>query len=306
MKMKENKKRSSKVSRRESRVAYLFIAPFMIGVAIFYVYAFIQNFVYSFTDKKSFGTPNFVGLQNYIKIFQSDDFYSALGHTAIYVLVCVPLVILISIVIAVALNQKVKGIGFYRTLIYLPMVTLPTAIGLVWKWMFNAQYGLINDIFGKFGFEEKAWLSDSKYSLAAMCIVLVWSSIAQAVIIFLAGLQGIEKTYYEAAEIDGANGWQKFTKITFPLLSPTTFMMTIMEIIGFFQVFDLIYLMIPPTSSGLPGARSVVMLFYEKAFQNYKKGYGAAISIILFVVILLITLIQMKLQKKWVYEGGAE
>lgn len=300
--MKATKKHMSKSSKHENIAAYLFIAPFMLGIFVFYVYAFIKNFYYSFTNKTSFGKESIIGFANYIKLFQSENFYSSLAHTAVYVLVCVPAVIIISIVIATVLNQKIKGIGVYRTLIYLPMVTLPTAIGLLWKWMFNAQYGLINGLLLNFGIKGPSWLSDSKVSLIAMCIVLIWSSVAQAVIIFLAGLQGISRSYYEASEIDGATAFQKFFRITLPLLSPTTFMMVIMEVIGFFQVFDLIYLMIPPTSSGMPGARSIVMLFYEESFQNYKKGYGAAISIVLFLIILVITMIQMKFQNRWVFQ----
>lgn len=291
----------TKRARKEAAEAYLFLFPFLAGIAIFNVYAFVQNILISFTNKKSLGIPRFVGLQNYVKLFQDEKFYQALGNTLLYVVICVPIVIVLSLMIAIALNQRIKGIGIYRTLIYLPVITLPTAVGLLWKWLFNNQFGLINALLDKAGIQGPAWLSDPKCSLWAVCIVLIWSSIGTAVIIFLSGLQGISRTYYEAAEIDGASGWQKFVSITFPLLSPTTFMLVITEIIGFFQVFDLIYLMISPTSSGMSGARSIVMLFYEEAFSNFNKGYGAAIANVLFLIILAITLVQMKLQKKWVY-----
>lgn len=291
----------SRMAKKEAVSAYLFILPFMLGIAVFYLYAFGKNIVISFTNKKSFGTPDFIGMQNYTRLFGDDKFYQALSNTLIYVVVCVPAVILISLIIAVALNTKIKGIGIYRTLIYLPVITLPTAVGLLWKWLFNNQFGLINALLGKAGIKGPAWLSDPEVSLYAVSIVLVWSSIGTAVIIFLAGLQGISRTYYEAAEIDGAGGFRKFLYITFPLLSPTTFMLVITEIIGFFQVFDMIFLMIPPTSSGMSGARSIVMLFYEEAFTRFNKGYGAAIANILFLIILAITIIQMRLQKKWVY-----
>lgn len=291
----------SRMAKKEAVSAYLFILPFMLGIAVFYLYAFGKNIVISFTNKKSFGTPDFIGMQNYTRLFGDDKFYQALSNTLIYVVVCVPAVILISLIIAVALNTKIKGIGIYRTLIYLPVITLPTAVGLLWKWLFNNQFGLINALLGKAGIKGPAWLSDPVVSLYAVSIVLVWSSIGTAVIIFLAGLQGISRTYYEAAEIDGAGGFRKFLYITFPLLSPTTFMLVITEIIGFFQVFDMIFLMIPPTSSGMSGARSIVMLFYEEAFTRFNKGYGAAIANILFLIILAITIMQMRLQKKWVY-----
>lgn len=298
--MKRSFHKMGRAAKREAFAAYLFILPFLVGVAIFNIYAFVQNALISFTNKKSFGTPDWVGLKNYIKLFQDDKFYQSLIHTGLYVIICVPSVIILSIIIANALNSKIKGVGIYRTLIYLPVVTLPTAIGMLWKWLLNAQFGLVNAVLGAFGISGPSWLSDPNWSLWAMCIVLIWSSIGQAVIIFLAGLQGISRGYYEAAEIDGANSVQKFLHITLPLLSPTTFMLVIVEVMGFFQVFDLIFLMIPPTSSGMPGARSIVMLFYEEAFQNFNKGYGAAVSIVLFIIILIVTLIQMKLQKHWV------
>lgn len=289
------------MAKKEAVSAYFFLLPFMIGISIFYLYAFAKNIVISFTDKKSFGTPAFIGIANYMRLLGDEKFYQALLNTFRYVVICVPVVILLSLIIAVALNTKIKGIGIYRTLIYLPVITLPTAVGLLWKWLFNNQFGLINALLNKIGVRGPSWLSDPEISLYAVCIVLVWSSIGTAVIIFLAGLQGISRTYYEAAEIDGANGFRKFLYITFPLLSPTTFMLVITEIIGFFQVFDMIFLMIAPTSSGMSGARSIVMLFYEEAFTRFNKGYGAAIANILFLIILAITIIQMKLQKKWVH-----
>ena len=300
--MVPKKKKMKKWNIREAVNAYLFIAPFLIGISIFYIYAFIQNIYISLTNKKSFGVPRFIGLANYEKLFQDAEFYESVLHTVLYVLICVPLVILLAIVIAVALNCKIKGKGLYRTLIYLPIITLPTAIGMLWKWLFNAQFGVINAILNGLGIKgNPEWLSDPDLSLSAMCIVLVWASVGQAVIIFLAGLQGIPGSYYEAARIDGAGGVQCFFKITLPLLSPITFLMVTTEVIGFFQVFDLIFLMITPTSSGMSGARSIVMLYYEEAFKKFNKGYGAAISFILFLIILVITIIQMKMQKKWVH-----
>ena len=291
----------SKMARKEAFSAYLFILPFLVGVTIFYIYAFFQNILTSFTNKRSLGTAIFIGLENYAELIADSEFYHSLFNTLIYVIICVPSVMVLSLLIALALNEKVRGIGIYRTLIYLPVITLPTAVGLVWKWMFNNQFGLINALLSKIGIQGPAWLSDPKVSIFAVCIVLIWSSLGTAVIIFLAGLQEIPVSYYEAAEIDGANGWQKFAHITFPLLSPTTFMLFVTELIGFFQVFDLIFLMISSTSSGMSGARSIVMLFYEEAFTRFDKGYGAAIANALFLIILLITVLQMKLQKKWVF-----
>lgn len=300
--MVKDSRKTHKWNRKEVFSAYMFIAPFFLGVCIFYIYAFIQNVYISFTNKKSFGIAKFIGLDNYQKLFCDEKFYQAVGHTFLYVVICVPIIVLLAIIIAVALNSKIRGISIYRTLIYLPIITLPTAIGMLWKWLFNAQFGVVNAVLENLGVKNPPeWLSNPKTSLYAMCIVLIWASVGQAIIIFLAGLQGIPKSYYEAAEIDGANRIQTFKNITLPLLSPTTFLMVMTEIIGFFQVFDLIFLMITPTSSGMSGARSMVMFYYEEAFKNFNKGYGAAISIVLFLIVLAVTLIQMKVQKKWVH-----
>ena len=289
----------SRRAKKEAMEAYLFLLPFLVGVSIFNVYAFVQNIIISFTNKKSLGQAKFVGLSNYVKLLADAKFYQAIQNTLLYVVICVPAVIILSLIIAVALNQKIKGMGIYRTLIYLPVITLPTAVGMLWKWLFNNQFGLINEMLAGIGITGPAWLSDPKWSLLAVCIVLIWSSIGTAVIIFLSGLQGISTSY--------ANAWQKFRSITFPLLSPTTFMLVVTEIIGFFQVFDLIFLMISSTSSGMKGARSIVMLFYEEAFTKFNKGYGAAMANMLFLIILVITIVQMKLQKKWVYsENGGD
>lgn len=277
------------------------ILPLMAGVAVFFIGAFFQNIYYSFTNKSSFGVPEFIGLQNYIQLFQDADFYRALLNTLLYVVICVPLVVVLSVLLAVLLNTKVKGIGLYRVCLFLPAVTLPAAIGLLWKWLLNYKFGLINEILGAVGIGPVAWLSDSGVVLISISVVFIWASVAYQVIILLAGLQGIPGCYQEAARIDGANGVKRFFKITLPLLSPSIFFVCVTTMINVFQIFDFIYLMIPQGSSGTEASRSLVTYFFEQSFVKFHKGYGAAVSLMLFLLILVITAIQLVCQKKMVF-----
>lgn len=299
--MKGKKRNVNRQRRRELLTGYLMITPLMIGIIVFFIGAFIQNIYYSFTNKSSFGTPKFVGLENYQRLFQDEVFLRAFINTILYVAICVPLVVILSIGIAMLLNCKVKGIGVFRVMIFLPAVTLPAAIGLLWKWLMNYKFGIFNEILGKIGLGPIAWLSDPKVVMLSISVVFVWASVAYQAIVLLAGLQGIPAHYYEAAQIDGANSVKRFFKITLPLLSPSIFFVCITSVINVFQIFDFIYLMIPEASSGSDASRSLVTYFFEQSFTKFHKGYGAAISLVLFLLILVITGVQMLLQKKMVF-----
>ncbi len=287
--------------RKEAIAGYLFIAPLMIGLFVFYIYSFFQNFIYSFTNKKSFGIPKVIGIDNYIKMFNDKKFFDSLWHTFQYVIICVPVIVILSVLLAVLLNSSIKGKSIYRTLIFLPAVTMPAAIGLLWKWLMNYEFGIINSFFRFLNLPPIAWLSDPNFVIFSVSIVLIWSNVSYQMVIVLAGLQGISKSYYEAAEIDGAGSIDKFFSITLPLLSPTIFFVVTMSIINVFQIFDFIYLMIPQNGSGNTAARSLVSYFFEETFIKSNKGYGAAISMVLFVIIMIVTAIQFKFQRKWVY-----
>ena len=178
---------------------------------------------------------------------------------------------------------------------------MPAAIGLLWRWLYNYEYGLINMIFRSFGLEPVAWLSNTQIVLYAIAVVLVWSMVSYQMIIVLAGLQGISPTYYEAAEIDGAGKFQQFFSITLPLLTPTLFFITVISIINVFQIFDFIFLMIDYRALSMQYAMSLVYYFFDRAFIADERGYAAAISLALFVIILTVTIVQFKLQKKWVH-----
>lgn len=280
---------------------YFMIAPVTIGLIIFYFYPFFQVIIDSFYKIGAFDRKQgFVGLNNYIHMFQDEQMWQTLGNTFKYVIIIVPATVILSLLIAVLLNNKVKGLSIFRVVYFLPAITMATAVSMVWKWIFNGDYGVLNGILGFFGMDSVQWLNNKNTALLCVCCVAVWSNIGYYMIILLAGIQGISKGYYEAAEIDGATGFQKFKNITLPLLTPTLFYVIIMVIISTFQTFDGIYLMIGTKSNAIKYTQSVVMYFYRTAFDYSNKGYASAIAVLLFAIIMSITVFQMKMQKRWV------
>lgn len=280
--------------------AYLFIAPIFIGISIFYLYAFLRNIYLSFNDVGIFGERTFVGLGNFQKLAADPIFKRAMLNTLFYAGVGVPFIVMLGVCIAWLLNQKIKGQIFYRTAIFIPAITLPAAIALLWRWLYNSQYGLINYFLAWFGVEPIAWLGNPDVVRWSVLIVLVWAAISYMVIILLAGLQRISSSYYEAAQIDGANTRQIFFKITIPLLTPTIFFVTIVSMIGMLQAFDFIFLMIRLDTAAHYYAVSLVAYFFETSFTLNQRGYGAAVSVISLILIFAITAIQFRFQKRWV------
>ncbi len=279
---------------------YFFIAPLLIGLIAFYIYPFIQSFFYSFTDINTFNQAKFVGLDNYKKMLLDKELWQAALNTGLYVVITVPISMVLSLFVAALLNTKIHGTSIYRTLYFLPVVTMSTAIAMVWKWIFNGDFGILNQILASFGVQGKNWLSDPQTALFMVMIVGIWSSIGYNMIILLAGMQGISRSYYEAASIDGAKAIRQFFKITLPMLSPTIFFVMITGIIGSFQVFDIVYMMIGKQSLAYEATQTLVMIFYRNAFDYSYKGYASAIAMFIFVIILLITIFQIRMQKKWV------
>ncbi|MDD7306237.1 MAG: sugar ABC transporter permease [Peptoniphilaceae bacterium] len=277
----------------------IMISPVVIGLAIFYIIPFFQNIFYSFTNLNSFGTYEIVGLKNYQDILQDPSIYNAFKNTLIYTIFTVPLILIISMVIANLLNQKIKGIGIYRTLYFLPAITMPVATAMIWKWIYNGQYGLLNQVLAIFHISPKSWIADPNTAMFALILVGVWMGIGMNVVYFLAGLQSIPKSYYEAATLDGASSVKQFFTITIPSLTPTITFVLITTLIGSLQMFDLVYMMIGKDNIAINNTMTIVYLFYQHAIDFGEKGYGAAIACILFVIILLLTALQLKLQKKW-------
>ena len=294
------KKKATSRQKKDWFAAYVFIAPVTIGLLVFYIWPFIQNVWFSFNDVNKFNVSTFVGLQNYIEMFQDKEVWRTFGNTLKYVIITVPVGLFLSICIAALMNSKIKGTSIYRTLYFLPSVTMAAAVSMVWKWIYNEKMGILNSAIRALEGEGHGWLTDPKTALYCIMIVGLWMTVGYNMIILLAGMQGISKSYYEAAAIDGAGPFAQFFKITIPMLSPTIFFVMITSIISGFQVFDVIYMMVGKTNPAYESTQTVVMLFYRKAFDYGYKGYAAAISIFIFAIIMLITVFQLIGQKKWV------
>ena len=270
----------------------------MLGLIILNLYPMVDTIRQSFYKTGDFGKGNvFVGLRNYEKVLGDGEIWQALGNTAKYAIVEVPLSIVIALLLAVLLNKKLKGRDAFRTIFFLPMVVAPAAIAMVWKWLYNSNFGLINNVFHI----KVNWISDPKLAIYSIAAIGIWSVIGYNMVLFLAGLQEVPRDYYEAAALDGANGWQQLKNITIPLISPTIFFVLVTRIIGAMQVFDLIYMMIDLNNPAWKKTESLVFLFYKYSFEQSKKGYGATVIVVLLAVILILTIFQLIGQKKWVH-----
>ncbi len=290
-------KKSTAIVRRNRRKAYLFLLPNFLGFIVFTLIPVAMALFYSFTNYDGNKKMDFVGLDNFIKLFSDSSFVISLQNTIIYTIVTVPLIIVLSLLISVLMNNGVKGAPVYRAIMLFPHIASIVAVTVVWQFLYNAKSGPINQILRSIGIANPpSWLSDQKTALLAVMIMIIWKGIGYYMITYLAGLRGIPKDQYEAATVDGANAWEKLIYVTVPNLRPVTFYATIMCIINSFQVFTPIYVM---TKGGPGRATSVLVLkIYEDAFVNYKFGYASAEAMILFLLILVVTLIQFYHNKK--------
>lgn len=294
------KKKLTPAQRSDYITAYLMIAPLVLGLGVFYLYPTFKVFIDSFYDVGAFNKREWAGISNYVTMFTDPNMWLALRNTFVYVLVIVPGTVVFSLFVACLLNTDIKGKALFRVLYFLPAVTMGAAVAMMWRWMFNADYGIINSFLGNIGIKQINFLSNPRLAIFTVCIVGIWINVGYDMIILLAGIQGIPKTYYEASTIDGAKGLQQFFYITLPLVTPTLFFVIITTLISTFQTFDIIYMMIAKNSIVKEQTQSMVVYFYTNAFELSKKGYASAIAIFLFCIIMLITLLQLWFQKKWV------
>ncbi|MFI9815123.1 carbohydrate ABC transporter permease [Saccharothrix variisporea] len=292
--------------RREWLWGFAFIAPNGLGLLAFYIWPVFQTLYYSFTEWGAFGGHTWIGAENYAKLVSDPEVLKALKNTLLYaglVLLGVP----VSLVLAALINTPgLRGAAVYRVLYFLPVVTMPAAVGMVWRWLYNGDIGLINYVLSLVGIEGHHWVADPRFALYATAVVGIWMTVGYNMVIFAAGLKGIPKDLYEAAELDGAGPIRQFFSITLPMLSPTAFFVTVLTSIGALQVFDVIYLMLGSNSAALRNPaidenQTIVFLFFERAFVDNDKGYAAAIAFVLLLVILLLTIVQFRAQKKWVH-----
>lgn len=289
--------------KQNQLMGILFALPWILGFLIFLAYPLIASFYYSFTSFSVLKAPIWIGLDNYKELIGDTVFRQAMGNTFLFSLASVPLATIMAIVLAMLLNTKVKGMSFYRTFFYIPSLVPMVALAVLWLWVFNGEYGLLNEALKAIGIEGKPWLSDPELTKWTLVIISIWGN-GNAMVIYLAGLQDVPQSLYEAAEIDGAKFWRKTQHVTIPMISPVILFNVVMAIIGALQTFALPYVMFP---GGQP-ARSAyffAMYLYDNAFLYQRMGYASAMGWIMFVVTLAITLITMKFANRHVhYEGG--
>ena len=286
--------------KTEAKWGLLFVAPTIIGLLVLNFYPIFNTIYQSFCKTGDFGKGNtFVGLANYSKVLAASETWQSLWNTIKYALIEVPFGIVIALILAVLLNKKIAGRSVYRTIFFLPMVCAPAAVAMVWKWLYNTQFGLLNNVFHT----NVAWISDPNIAWISIGVIGVWSIIGYNMVLFIGGLQEIPGDFYEAASIDGANGLRQFFNITVPLLSPTTFFIVQTRIIGALTVFDLMFMVMDKTNVALKKVQSIVYLFYQYAFTNGNKGYGATLVVILLIFIMIITVILQQVEKKVVYHN---
>ena len=288
--------KASKHARSESRWAYLMVAPTVIGLLVLNIYPFLDTITLSFSKTLPFGMYELQGLNNYIEMFTSPEFWRANLNTLYFCVLTVPLGLFLSLVVAVMLNARIKGQTAFRAIFFLPMVVAPAAVAMVWKWMFNTEYGIINTIL----MNKVNWITDPNIVMVTCAIVAIWSALGYDAVLLLSGLQNISKSYYEAASLDGATKLQQFFYITLPMISPTLFVVMIMRLMSSLKVYDLIYMLVEESNPALSKAQSLMYLFYRESFVTGNRGLGSAVVIWTVALIGLVTAVQFWGQKKWV------
>lgn len=296
----EEVSRRSRISWDETRAGYLFLLPNILGFLLFSLVPVVATLAISTLNWDLIRPPIFTGVDNYVTLLTNDQiFRQVLVNTVYFVAGVVPLSIVLSLMLALAMNSGLRGISIFRAIFFIPVITSSVAVAMLWRWLYNTDYGLINTGLAAIGLPYIPWLSSTEWAMPAVIIMAVWKNLGYNMVIYLAGLQGISPSLYEAAALDGAGGWARFRDITIPMLGPTTFFILVISIINSFQVFDLAFIL----TQGGPGiaTNTIVMYIYNQGFQFFQMGYAAAIAWVLFIAIFIITLVQMRLQRRWVH-----
>jgi multiple sugar transport system permease protein len=286
--------RRGSVLSRQKRAGWFMLAPALLHSLVFISVPTVAAVLLAFTDYSFGGTPNFIGTANFAELFGDLRFHAALGNTILYVVIVVPVSMLIALLVAIALNQKIHALGAFRTAYYIPVVTATVAVGTVWLWIFNPGSGLANGVLALFGLSPVGWLTDPELALPSLMVVGIWQGLGAKMVIYLAALQGVSAQLVEAANLDGANRWQVFRNVTWPAIAPAQFFVLITSIVGTFQVFDLVYV----TTKGGPGLATNVLVFdvYNNAFQSLRLGYASAETVIMMILIGAFILIGRRMQ----------
>lgn len=293
-----NTKKRTTLKKQNAIAGYLLVSPILVGILLFTVVPVFFSLFISFTDWNMLHDYNWVGIKNYVDVLGSRMFKTISGNTLVYCVIAIPGSIIAGLLLALALNSSIRGKAFYRSAFFLPNITTTVAVAIVWTWLYNENYGLINALLNVFGLPNVKWISSRAWAMPSVAIMSIWQAMGYDMIILIAGLKNIDSTYYEAAKIDGANGFSAFRKITIPLLSPTLFFLLVTHCISYMQMFDAAYIM----TKGGPGhaTRTIVMQIYYTAFEFFRMGEAASYAWLLFIVVMAITLLQFKLQDKWV------
>ena len=286
----------SKLASAQNRIGWLFIAPPVLLFLMFTLIPLVLAVVFSFTSYDIINPPRFIGLRNFERILKDEFFWISLRNSATYTLFYVPSGLVLALLVALFINSKRRFVGLYRTLFYLPVLSSSVANATLWSWIYNPKMGLLNGFLSVFGIIGPSWLNDTKTAMLSIVIMSLWAGYAGNMMIFLAALKGVPDVFYEAAVIDGANRWQRFIHITIPSIRKTTFFVSTMLIIGSFQVFDAAFLL----TSGGPGNATITMVYYiyNRGFKDLKMGYASAMSLCLFAIIFVFSLLNMKINNE--------
>ena len=284
----------------EEKWAWLFITPMLLGLVFLSAAPIVATFAVSLTHWDLLTAPDPAGLENYTRLFSDQRFLIALRNTAFYTIVSVPLGIVVALGLALALNQAIRGISWIRTMYFLPIVTSTIAVGLVWSWIYSPSSGLLNQLLGVFGIPPQRWVTDPFWAMPSIIGMSIWQGLPANTIIFLAGLQAIPSTYYDAASVDGGGVWARLRHVTLPLLTPSIFFTGVLSLIGSAQVFDQVFVLANP---GKPSNATITLVYfiYEAGFRNFKMGYASAASWILFLIVAVLTFIYFRSQRRWVH-----
>ncbi|MFD1544316.1 carbohydrate ABC transporter permease [Nonomuraea guangzhouensis] len=285
-----------RLDRDQARAGKLFVAPAMVLFVIFNALPVLGALALSFTDYDILTPPSWAGLGNYTRLFDDDTFITSLKNIVGYCLMFVPLMIVLSLLLALALNSRLPGMTIFRTIYFIPVVTSPVAAATVWAWMLNGHYGVINEALRLIGIDGPAWLGDPGTAMISIVLVTLWQGVGSNMLIYLAGLQGVPDYLYEAAALDGAGRWRSFLHITWPSLRTTTFFVTTLSLIGAFQLFDQAYVM----TKGGPGQATLTPVYqiYETGFNRLQMGYASAQAFSLFLVIVAVTVINLRVNRE--------
>jgi multiple sugar transport system permease protein len=289
--------------RREAIAGYLFASPWFVGMAVFLLYPLLASIYYSFCDYSVLKPPVWIGAANYAEIAKDEVFWKTVTNTAIYAAMVLPVSMMVALGLAMLLNSKVKGMAFYRTIFFLPALVPMISLAVLWLWILNSEYGVLNQFLGFAHLKQPNWLGDPSWAKPALVITSVWG-VGNAMLIYLASLQDVPASLLEASDLDGANGWQKTKNVTLPMISPVILFNLVMGIIGTLQVFAVPYVMLPNGGPERSGYFYTAYLF-DNAFRFNKMGYACAMGWIMFIVSLVLTFASLKLSEKHVHYQGS-